>query len=230
MVVASLLRSSEPADSSPDTVLRAGPKIDRYALIDLIGRGAMGEVFAAYDPDLNRRVAIKLLRKQASDKGKELFKREGRILARLRHPHVVSVLDTGTFEERPYLVMEYVAGTTLRRWLKERRPPEQIIRALVRVGQALEAAHRVNVLHRDIKPDNILIDQDGYSYLSDFGFGTGSIPSGEASVEGENTSTRGTPGYMAPELFQGGSQTVASDQYAFAINPSGGLGRETTCT
>ena len=155
--------------------LKEGTRIDRYQILELIGKGGMGAVYKAYDPELDRSIAIKILtlrphQGETASRPQARLMREAQALAKLNHPNVVAVHDVGTYEEGVYIAMEYVKGKTLREWLEEERPTQkEIIRVLSRAGKGLQAAHAEGVIHRDFKPDNLLIgDQDQVKVL-DFG-------------------------------------------------------------
>src|SRR5690349_12936187 len=151
-------------------------KIGRYPVLRLLGKGAMGCVYLARDTDLERDVAIKTVRlpvlvaEQAAFLVR--FRNEARAVGRLRHRSIVSVYDVGDDPESgPYLVFEYIEGATLKEILRTRGPlsPEQTVALAEQVGDALDAAHRAKIIHRDIKPDNLLVGKDGVVHLADFG-------------------------------------------------------------
>ncbi|MGN6105287.1 MAG: serine/threonine-protein kinase, partial [Kofleriaceae bacterium] len=152
----------EPAD---DTAWLEGQTIDRFVVQRVVGRGGMGLVVEAHDPALDRRVAIKLVlgRRASSNAGQRLL-REARAMARLSHPNVVSVHEVGTFEGQVFLVMELVRGRTL-----EDVPNAKALAAFAAAGAGLRAAHRVGLIHRDFKPSNVLVDEDGRIRVTDFG-------------------------------------------------------------
>ncbi len=189
---------------------------DRYQLVRVVGRGGMGEVWAGRDLRLSRDVAVKLLSPQmASQPGvRERFDAEARSAARLNHPHVVSVFDSGEHEGTPYLVMELLPGRTLADEVAEGPlDPERARRIGVEILSALAASHEAGILHRDIKPGNVLLTDDGLVKVGDFGIAK--------STEGLNlTSTGmivGTAGYLAPERLAGDAATPRSDLYAVGI-------------
>jgi tetratricopeptide (TPR) repeat protein/predicted Ser/Thr protein kinase len=146
-----------------------GAVVDRYTILERVGRGGMGEVYAAYDGKLDRRVALKLL--LSSDPGVESrLAREAQAMARLSHPNVVAVFDTGVVEGRRFLAMEFVQGTTLRGWARaSKRTVEEIVRVYVEAGRGLAAAHDAGLVHRDFKPDNVLVSSQGAVKVTDFG-------------------------------------------------------------
>src|SRR5262249_37805972 len=139
----------------------------RYVLLDELGAGATGSVHGAWDRALARRVAIKLLHKGRSF---ERFEREAQTLAKLSHPNVVAVYDVGRSDDDASIAMELVAGVPLRRWLADGpRPMGDVLRVLADAGRGLVAAHRAGIVHRDFKPDNVLVGTDGVARVADFG-------------------------------------------------------------
>jgi hypothetical protein len=202
------------ADSSTSSGsrIRAGNTVGRYAILERLGSGAMGVVWAAYDPQLDRKVALKLLARPATTGETQLLE-EARSLARVSHPNVVAVYDAGLFEGIPFLVMEQVAGITLRAWLAaERRSWREILAVFAAAARGLSAAHAASISHRDFKPDNVLVGRDGRVRVSDFGLARSTEESTGASV-----SFAGTPGYMAPEQMRGGRADALSDQFSFCV-------------
>ena len=209
--------------------LGAGTRVDRYLLLRPIASGGMSVVFAAYDPELDRRLAIKFLRaavREPMDDARLL--REAQVMARLSHPNVVQLYDVGLFEERVFLVMELVEGTTLRHWLgKQPRSRAEVMEVLMAAGRGLAEAHRHGVIHRDFKPENVLVSDDGVVKVMDFGLARATRASAILSISQEQVAgmsvgqlTRpgvvmGTPGYMAPEQLAGGRGDARSDQFAF---------------
>ncbi len=207
------------------------PRIAQYQLLDKIGGGGMGLVFGAWDPSLDRKIAIKVLRDAWSSGAGEQLRREAIALARLRHPAVVSVFEVGEHEGQVYLAMEYVEGETLRAWSRrwraeEPRDPSRLLDVFVEAARGLAAAHVAEVVHRDVKPENIMIDADGRARLMDFGLArrttatetTGADePRGRSSADTESTvGLFGTPAYMAPEQLRGQSAGPAVDQFGLA--------------
>jgi serine/threonine protein kinase/tetratricopeptide (TPR) repeat protein len=222
--------------------LEAGAALGRYVVRRPIGSGGMGVVYEADDPELDRPVAIKLLHhgaggSSASSDGQVRLLREAQAMARLSHPHVVSVFDVGLHEGRVYVAMEYVEGQTLAQWLDARpRTVWEIIEVFVQAGRGLAAAHAAGLVHRDFKPDNVLVDGRDVAKVMDFGLVRSAWPGGsltEATEELEPAAffesrevaidtpltqegvVVGTPSYMAPEQHVGRDPTAASDQYAF---------------
>jgi serine/threonine protein kinase len=181
-------------------------RLGRYHVLRELGRGSMGIVLRAWDPELARPVAIKLLRDvESSDQLRE----EARTLARLRHPNVVAVYDVLSDDHGMYVAMELVDGDTLRGYCKG-KSPDQIIDACVRAGTGLAAAHDAGVIHRDFKPENVLVGADGEVRVTDFGLArtTDSPDSGAVA---------GTPAYMAPEVLRREPATALSDQYSYCV-------------
>ena len=156
----------------PSDDLPRGASIGRYLIIERLGSGGMGVVYSAYDPDLNRRVAIKLLRSQPgalASQGRARLLREAQSMARLSHPNVVAVFDVGVAFDQVFVAMEFMEGATLGEWLVRTRRTEDILRVFVDAGQGLAAAHAAGIVHRDFKPDNVMIGRDGRARVMDFG-------------------------------------------------------------
>jgi serine/threonine-protein kinase len=201
------------------TIINPMPeKIGRYPVLRLLGKGAMGCVYLARDTELERDVAIKTVRLPQGLPEQESFlvrfRNEARAVGRLRHRSIVSVYDVGDDPESgPYLVFEYIEGATLKEILRNRGPltPEQTVALAEQVGDALDAAHRAGIIHRDIKPDNLLVGKDGRVHLADFGVARVS----DASLTREGQFL-GTPCYGAPETLRGGEADPLSDQFSFA--------------
>lgn len=193
-------------------------RIGRYDLLRHLGSGGGGSVFAAWDSELTREVAIKLVvAPESQPEWRQRALAEGQALAQLSHPNVVPVFDVGTVSDRVYLVMELVRGTSLRNYARTARRHD-IVRAYRQCALGLAAAHAAHLVHRDFKPDNAVISDDGRVRVIDFGL---SLPSG-AEAEGA-----GTPRYMAPEQIRGELLTPAVDQYALAVALSEALGTPT---
>ncbi len=190
----------------------------RYRLVERVGSGGMGVVWEAWDERLERRVALKQLRTQAgiSEEEAELAKnramREARITARLHHRYAVPVFDVVVHEGQPCLIMQFVPSMPLSALLREGGPltPDEAARLGAEVSSALAAAHQLGIVHRDVKPGNILVTDDGHALISDFGI---SHALGDATL----TSTgllHGTPAYLAPEVARGTDASAASDVYS----------------
>lgn len=211
----------------------AGRAVGRYVLIDAIGEGGMGSVMRAYDPRLQREVALKRLRsaRNAAYRGRLL--REARAMAKLRHPNVVSVHDVELIDDELVVAMEYVRGVDLHAWLKESRTADEILNAFVQAGRGLGAAHAEGLVHRDFKPANALVDEAGRVQVTDFGLvrdANEDAPSTPAvgmtahpaldELQMDRTAADtalGTPRYMAPEQERGGEIDRRADIYAFCV-------------
>src|SRR5262245_57619534 len=157
----------------------AGATVLHYQLIEPVGSGGMGAVYRAVDTKLNRPVAIKFLSADLADAAaRRRFQREAQTASSLNHPHIVTVHDAGEFEQHQYLVTELVDGGTLKTWLAAApRGGRAVVELLTGVADALAAAHQAGILHRDVKPDNILITGSGYAKLADFGLAKAAEPS-----------------------------------------------------
>jgi tRNA A-37 threonylcarbamoyl transferase component Bud32 len=188
-------------------------RLGRFELLRPLGAGGMGEVYAAHDPLLGRDVAVKLLHARSAV-ARELLLREGQGLARLSHPNVVPVYDLGEHDGRVYLAMELVDGVTLRTW-QEGQPTDWRVRLppLLDAARGLAAAHAYGIVHRDFKPENVLVGEDGRVRVVDFGLAR---THGRAREVGAGLYF-GTPAYMAPEQRQGAAADARSDQYAFCV-------------
>jgi hypothetical protein len=178
--------------------------IGRYRLLEQAGRGGMGVVWSAWDPELERRVAIKLVRATVKS-ARDQIQREGQALAKLSHPNVVPIYDVGVIDDQVYLVMEWVRGATLRELCQGEHSTQEIVQVYRQVCAGLGAAHRAGVVHRDFKPENAIRGEDGRVRVLDFGLAVGEATAGGIA---------GTPRYMAPEQAAGLAVTAAVDQYA----------------
>ncbi len=224
--------SEEPLDGDSGSCRTLG----RFRLLRQIGSGAMGVVYEGYDAELDRRVALKVLRPEAAAcdalHAHSRMMREAKALARLRHPHVTAIYEVGTSDEgSPFIAMELVEGRTLGRWIRSRpRSTREIVEVFLQAGRGLAAAHDAGLVHRDFKPDNVIIDEDGQARVVDFGLartaGLGDLlPTLDENGDDEDvplhlTSTGavlGTPAYMAPEQFEGSTVDSASDQFSFCV-------------
>src|SRR5262245_38729127 len=155
-------------------LLERGAAVGRYVILDRLGTGGMGVVYSAYDPELDRKVALKLLRPDrgpfSGEAGRLRLLREAQAIARLSHPNVIAVYDTGSFGDQVFVAMEFVEGWTLRQWLEEKRPAwREVLARFVLAGRGLAAAHAVGLVHRDFKPENVLLGKDGRVRVADFG-------------------------------------------------------------
>jgi serine/threonine protein kinase/tetratricopeptide (TPR) repeat protein len=159
------------ATAGGSDVLPKGAVIGRYLVLSLAGRGGMGEVYAAYDPELDRKVAVKLLRARSSDDGGRLrLLREAQAIAKLSHPNVIVVFDVGTFGDSVFIAMEFVEGNTVGYWLQASpRTWREVIKIFSAAGRGLMAAHAAGMVHRDFKPDNVMVGKDGQVRVMDFG-------------------------------------------------------------
>jgi hypothetical protein len=223
----------EVAQGLADVVERLG----RFRVLGKLGEGGMGVVLSAHDEQLDRQVALKLLTRRRHDAiAHERLIREARSLAKLSHPNIVAVHEVGESEGTPYLVMELVVGQTLREWLDgdgERVPSRlEILRMFLAIGRGLAAAHELGVVHRDFKPDNVLVGHDGRARVVDFGLARvahtlvnepgeereaqASPGAGEMSLTATGA-LMGTPAYMAPEQWLGKPADARSDQFSFCV-------------
>jgi predicted Ser/Thr protein kinase len=241
--------ATAPVSSTLTPAEPIGATLGRYRLERELGAGGMGVVHAAFDPDLERRVALKVLRTTDDDGGqKQRLQREAKAMARLAHPNVVTVHEVGTVNGRDYVAMELIEGESLAEWLRAaKRPEAEIIDAYLAAGRGLAAAHAAGMVHRDFKPHNVLRSRAGRIAVTDFGLAreatadpfaaTGAAPkrisapklATAASTTTGNTPSMplagltmtgailGTPAYMAPEQWAGGSVTAATDQFAFCV-------------
>lgn len=218
-----LLRKVVTNDSTPE--LATGALLsNRFLIQRIVGAGGMGSVYVARDQTLGRDVAIKLHHTRG---GAARLRREAMAMARLAHPNVVTVFEVGELEQFPFVVMEYVPGTTLRAWLAEKpRSVEEILAMAVAAGEGLAAAHGAGLIHRDVKPENVLVGTDGRARMGDFGLAR-ELDSQETEqpvddAAGLATMTQtgavmGTPAYMAPEQINGTGIDARTDQFAFCV-------------
>jgi tetratricopeptide (TPR) repeat protein/predicted Ser/Thr protein kinase len=194
-----------PIPANPDSTWTPGGTLGRYVLIARLGAGGMGVVYSAYDPELDRRVAVKILRRtRAGDQLRE----EARAIAKLAHPNVIAVYDVGEADGEVFVAMEHVEGQTLRDWLRTPRSTSEILDVFVQAGRGLAAAHAAGLVHRDVKPSNIMVGTDGRARVLDFGLARTGVEEGVIA---------GTPAYMAPEQRRGERTDARADQYAFAV-------------
>jgi tetratricopeptide (TPR) repeat protein len=231
---AALTEPTRAADShGAGARLTRGMELGRYVLLDRIGLGGMGVVFAAYDPELDRKVALKLLRSDwaagpGAVEARSRLWREAQALARLSHPHVVTVHDVGVHGESFFIAMDFVDGVTLSRWLKSQpRAWTEVLDCFLQAGRGLAAAHAAGLVHRDFKPDNVLVGRDGRVRVTDFGLARlseGPREEGAAlpmspSSEGmtQQGVLMGTPAYMPPEQINGIPADARSDQFSFCV-------------
>ncbi|MBN2496444.1 MAG: serine/threonine protein kinase [Deltaproteobacteria bacterium] len=238
-------------------------KLGRFVLLELVGSGSMGHVFSAYDPELDRKVAIKLLHADSgpSERARQMaertldseaqlseeirtaaledspldarqrrLQREAQAMARISHPNVATVYEVGRHGRDVFIAMQYIDGQTIRSWLQEKnRPWQEILAVFLQAGAGLEAAHQLGLVHRDFKPDNVMIDERGRAYVLDFGLvhhtagpsrdGPRESPSNLApSARNASQAVLGTPAYMSPEQFHGRAVDARSDQFSFCVS------------
>jgi serine/threonine protein kinase/formylglycine-generating enzyme required for sulfatase activity len=227
--------------------LTRGTAIGRYVVLEKLGAGAMGVVYAAFDPELDRRIALKLLRPQAQTADRERRQarmvREAKAIARVSHPNVVAIHDVGVHEGQVFMAMEHLPGGTLRWWMAEKkRPWREVVRMFIAIGRGLAGAHAEGLVHRDFKPDNVLLDKNGVPKVVDFGLVRLSATTTELTTTdvfaetvdadvsviatpaatGPAALTRtgaltGTPAYMAPEQYRNAAVDARTDQFAFCV-------------
>lgn len=218
------LRHGElPGPQSAAAPIGPGASIGSYRVDGLLGAGGMGVVYRATDTRLNRPVAIKFLSKTLIDSSAaRRFQREAQMASALNHPHIVTVHDVGEYAASQYLVTEFVDGGTLDEWRRsDSRTWRQVAELLIGVADALATAHAASILHRDVKPGNILVSSAGYAKLADFGLAK-SVHGTPAELGAAASYTRagaviGTPGYMSPEQISGRALDARSDIFAFGI-------------
>ena len=214
------MRDPEEGKSVSSTAVAVKISIlpSRFRDPELIGRGGMGDIYHATDSVLGRVVAIKILAERFADDAsvRERFTREALSAARLSgEPNTVTIYDVGEHDDRPYIVMEYLSGGSLDDVLRDRgpQPPERVFRWLEEAARAVDVAHREGVVHRDVKPANLMLDGEGNVHVADFGIASSA---GMDSLTMTGT-VLGTAGYLSPEQAQGERAGPASDRYALAI-------------
>ncbi len=217
-----LMGSLQSSDEEPEFQY-----IGRYQLLNTLGSGAMGVVYAAFDTHLERRVALKVLRRPDRPDDRDRLVREAKTLAQLTHPNVVAVYEVGEANGVDFIAMEFVDGVTLQEWLAEQnRPKDQIIRIFCEAGRGLAAAHRAGIVHRDFKPGNVLVGNDGRVRVGDFGlakemseeeFQRSLRIAGPLSSLTQTGVVLGTPAYMSPEQHRGRKADAKSDQFSFCV-------------
>lgn len=210
----------------------AAPTIGRYTVLRVLGEGGMGTVVACYDEQLDRKVAVKLVKGTESEEARRRMLREAQAMAKLSHPNVVPVFEVGEHEGQLFVAMEFVRGRPLNEWREADAPGwREILAKYVQAGQGLDAAHAAGIVHRDFKPGNAVIGDDGRVRVLDFGLAR----RGEAAGEEDDPPTptdragafdtpltqtgavMGTPAYMPPEQFRGGDVDHRSDQFSFCV-------------
>jgi predicted Ser/Thr protein kinase len=237
------IESPSPASGGKLRELAAGSKLGKYRLERVLGSGGMGVVWAAHDPDLDRAVALKVLRYEtASPELRTRLLREARAMAKLKHPNVLTVYAVDSVGDRDFIAMELVDGTSLEAWLATKPARDDIWQAILAAGHGLAAAHQAGLVHRDFKPHNVLRSIDGRVLVTDFGLARGNEEAAAADVETalplpasgleatapisgsplEGPLTRtgvliGTPAYMAPEQFLGRGSDSRTDQFAYCV-------------
>jgi serine/threonine protein kinase/tetratricopeptide (TPR) repeat protein len=207
------MSSDTPSSDHGQATLARGASIGRYVVLALVGRGGMGEVYAAYDPELDRKVAVKLLRVKPGAgvslaEGRQRTLREAQAIARLSHPNVVVVYDVGTFEEKVFIAMEFLEGNTAGYWAQsQRRTWQEVLKVYVAAGRGLAAAHDKGLVHRDFKPENVMVGRDGQVRVMDFGLA-------------RQVSERSTPDKPVTPVAGDGS-TVVTQRIALAVSQPG---------
>jgi serine/threonine protein kinase len=191
-------------------------KIGRYVIKSELGRGGMATVYRAFDPSFDREVAIKVLPREMlhDPQFRSRFEREIKLVAALEHPSIVPVYDVGEENEQPYFVMRYMPGGSLSNLIEQGKfSIQDTARIVEKIAQGLAYAHRKGVIHRDLKPDNILFDDNGEPFISDFGVAKFAEAAGSLTGSG----VIGTPAYMSPEQAQGGEIDGRSDVYGLGV-------------
>ncbi|MDC0708676.1 serine/threonine-protein kinase [Stigmatella sp. ncwal1] len=223
-------------------------QVGRYILLKQLGKGGMGVVYAAYDPDLDRKVALKLLQSNGgtdSEEARARLLREAQAMARVSHPNVIPIFDVGVWGDQVFLAMEIVDGGTLASWLKEQpRSWREVLERFLAAGQGLQAAHAAGLVHRDFKPANVLVSRAGRVFVTDFGLARKvgqdkaeplpeeaqrMLPPDNRMLETTLTETglvMGTPNYMSPEQFRDAELDARSDQFSFCVALYWGLYRQ----
>jgi tetratricopeptide (TPR) repeat protein/predicted Ser/Thr protein kinase len=222
--------------------LGRGDVVGRYVVLSKLGAGGMGVVYAAYDPELDRKVAVKMLLADPSGasmptEGRSRLLREAQALAKFSHPEIVAVYDVGEHEAGVWLAMEFVDGRTLSGWAREHaRGWREVLDVMVAAGRGVAAAHAAGLVHRDLKPDNIMVGNDGRVRVMDFGLTRSQAEAVSTPVSApedaalssshreqlsgpltQQGSLLGTPAYMAPEQFSGADVTAAADQFSYCV-------------
>ena len=232
------LAGSQPATASSSQlhIELGSTRVGRYLILEELGRGGMGVVYAALDPELDRRVAVKVLKRWedgvAGSQGHKRLLREAQAMAKLKHRNVVTVYDAGIHESRMFMAFELVEGTTLTRWLETPRSVAEIVDVFVQAGRGLAAAHAKGLVHRDFKPDNVMIDlEEGRPVARVMDFGLARIAGAPRPVREPSASSSdafsidltqdgrvvGTPRFMAPEQHLDSETDARSDQFAFCV-------------
>ncbi|MCU1281702.1 MAG: Serine/threonine kinase, partial [bacterium] len=228
------LTATSPAATESLDVLDRLAALGRYVVLERLGSGGMGVVYSAYDPELDRKVAIKVLRPD-SQIDQSRLRREAQAMARLQHPNVIAVYDVGMFHGRVFVAMELAEGTTLADWIDERpRSWREIVERLSQAGRGLAAAHAVGLVHRDFKLGNVLVGADGRTRVGDFGLARALAAHDELAAPTDaalptslspplhepltrSGALLGTPSYMSPEQLQKRPADARSDQFSFCV-------------
>jgi len=206
----------------------------RYIIKKMLGKGGMGVVYAAFDPTLNRRIAIKVLRvsngsgDMDTQSARARMLREAQAMAMVGHPNLVQVFDVGTYDDDVYIAMEFVEGVTLRDWLvnHDRKDWRTILKRYLDAARGLHAAHQRRLIHRDFKPENVMVDNNGHTRVMDFGLARHTGPDDPNDTSRTPILARpltqtgmimGTPAYMAPEQFLADHTDHRTDQFAFCV-------------
>lgn len=215
--------------------IAAAQSLGRYQILSIAGTGGMGRVYVAFDPQLDRRVALKVVLGSGGDTHQKRAAREAKALARLSHPNVVAIHEVNEHDGQLLIAMEFVTGRTLKQWMAEHAPSEEkkwlldALDVLLQAGRGLAAAHEEKLVHRDFKPSNVLVGEDGRVRVVDFGLArdarqsevldaTGESAGSGSSEQVTNTgAVVGTPAYMAPEQTEGAALDGRTDQYAFCV-------------
>ncbi len=232
---------ADPVELTEPRLLAVGAKIGRYVVQERLGAGGMGIVYVAHDPELDRKIVLKLLHpglagsSTAMSTGRARLLREAQAMARLSHANVVAIHDVGTFGDEVFIAMDFVDGVTLTQWLRAApRSLPEILRVFRDAGRGLAAAHRAGLVHRDFKPDNVMVATDGEVRVMDFGLARGADadlvefetairrddPAREVTVRSQVTAIGvliGTPAYMAPEQFAQQAMDARTDQFSFCV-------------
>ncbi len=223
----------------PESDIQYGTKIGRFLVVGELGRGGMGVVYSAHDRELDRKVALKVLRAAAATEEERMrMLREGQAMARITHPNVITVYEVGVEGNLVFLAQELLDGGTLGKWLSTPHSPPEVIDKFVAAGRGLAAAHAAGLVHRDFKPDNVLLGKDGRVRVSDFGLARALAPGEEdlpsatranmaraqldlarspMSPLTRTGAVMGTPMFMAPEQHEGERADERSDQFSFAV-------------
>ena len=201
-----------------------GISLGRYHILEQLGEGGMATVYKAFDTRLERDVAVKVIRieKLTLDtiaKSLKRFEREARALAKLDHPNIVRINDYGEYEHRPFLVMDYIPGGTLKQRLGKPIPWQEAFHFIIPITHALEYAHQQGIIHRDVKPSNILIGKSGVPILTDFGIAK--FFESQETIDLTGTMGVGTPEYMAPEQATGRDVRIGPAHGGIGDRPPG---------